>query len=192
VRRLFFLLAIGLLLAAAVPYLRPAVQRMHFLYTLSTEQAPARLPSPVGIPRPAFVDTWGAARSGGRRHEGIDIFVPRGTPVRSTTRGIVTRVGTNRLGGRIVGVLGPALEWHYYAHLDGFGQFREGDLVREGDVLGYVGDSGNARGTPPHLHYGVYRGGPSNPYSRLAPPESIPHGRYPPPSLSRSYRRHSG
>ncbi len=172
-RRLVFILAVGLLIAAAVPYLRPSLQRLHFLYTLSTEPAPVRLPSPVSAARTRFVDTWGAVRSGGRKHEGIDIFAPRGTPVRSTTRGLVTRVGTNRLGGRIVGVLGPALEWHYYAHLEGFGQFREGDLVREGDVLGYVGDSGNAQGTPPHLHYGVYRGGPLNPYPRLAPPERL-------------------
>jgi murein DD-endopeptidase MepM/ murein hydrolase activator NlpD len=62
------------------------------------------------------------------------------------------------------------LESHYYAHLDRFGTFREGDVVEPGDVLGYVGTSGNARGTPSHLHYGIYRGRALNPYSRLAAP----------------------
>ena len=85
----------------------------------------------------------------------------------TTTRGVVTRVGTNRLGGQIVGVLGPGLEWHYYAHLERFGTFREGDIVQPGDVVGYVGNTGNARGTPPHLHYGIYRNGAKNPYPRL-------------------------
>ena len=73
----------------------------------------------------------------------------------------------NRLGGQIVGVLGPGLEWHYYAHLDRFGTLREGDIVQAGDVLGYVGNTGNARGTPSHLHYGIYRDGAQNPYRRL-------------------------
>ena len=86
----------------------------------------------------------------------------------STTRGIVTRVGTNALGGRIVGVLGPGLEWHYYAHLDRYGSFREGDIVRAGDVLGYVGNTGNARGGPAHLHYGIYKGGAEDPFPRLS------------------------
>jgi murein DD-endopeptidase MepM/ murein hydrolase activator NlpD len=143
---------------------------MRFVYTLATDAAPARLRNPVAAPRLSrLADSWGAARSGGRRHHGIDIFAPRGTPVVSATRGIVTRVGVNQLGGQIVGVLGPGLEWHYYAHLDRFGTFRAGDVVQAGDVLGYVGDTGNARGTPPHLHYGIYRGGPTNPYPRLAP-----------------------
>lgn len=163
------------LLAAALPWLRPAAERAWFVSQLAAEDVPARLPNPVQIPdaRPV-ADTWGAPRAGGRRHEGIDIFAPKGTPVRSTTRGIVTRVGSNRLGGRVVGVLGPGLEWHYYAHLDRFADVSQGDLIDAGEVLGYVGNSGNARGTPPHLHYGTYRSGPRNPYPRLAPPLAQP------------------
>jgi peptidoglycan LD-endopeptidase LytH len=154
--------------AASITLLRPVASRAWFVYTLATEAAPAYLSSPVDAARPRHLaNSWGAARPGGRRHEGIDIFAPRGTPVVSTTRGIVTRVGMNRLGGRIVGVLGPGLEWHYYAHLDRFGTFREGDIVQAGDVLGYVGNTGNARGTPSHLHYGIYRNGAQNPYRRL-------------------------
>ena len=165
-RRLIVLVVCVAALFLSLRLLRPAIRRLQFFYALSTEAAPQQLPSPVAH-RVRFVDTWGATRAGGRRHEGIDIFAPRGTPVVSTTRGFVTRVGTNRLGGRIVGVLGPGLEWHYYAHLDRFGPIREADIVQPGDVLGYVGDTGNARGTPPHLHYGVYRGRAINPYPRL-------------------------
>lgn len=155
-------------IVAAIPLLRPVASRAWFVYTLATESAPAHLRNPVDAARPArLADSWGAVRTGGRRHEGIDIFAPKGTPVVSTTRGIITRVGTNRLGGQIVGVLGPGLEWHYYAHLDRFGTFREGDIVHAGDVLGFVGNTGNARGTPAHLHYGIYREGAKNPYPRL-------------------------
>jgi len=155
---------------ASVPVLRPAAERAWFVYTLGRDEALPHLPNPVDAARARRVaDTWGAARSNGRRHEGIDIFAPKGTAVVSTTRGIVTRVGTNRLGGQVVFVLGPGFERHYYAHLDRFGTFREGDVVQAGDVLGYVGNTGNARGTPPHLHYGIYRGGARNPHPRLAP-----------------------
>lgn len=163
-----FLLALAVLTAAAFA-LRPIVDRVWFLYRLSTEPPPPHLPSPIADLRARrFVNSWGASRSGGRRHEGIDIFAPKDTPVRSTTRGIVTRVGTNTLGGQIVMVLGPGLEWHYYAHLDRYGAFHVGDVVQPGDVIGYVGNTGNARGTPYHLHYGIYRnGGAENPYPRL-------------------------
>lgn len=132
--------------------------------------APARLPVPVkGVRRAQLVNSWGYPRSGGRSHRGIDIFARRGTPVVSTTRGIVVTVGHNRLGGRIVRVFGPGGQWHYYAHLEKFSGVRVGDVITAGTVIGYVGDSGNARGTPPHLHYGIYRfqGGAINPYPPL-------------------------
>jgi murein DD-endopeptidase MepM/ murein hydrolase activator NlpD len=168
VKRIALLALAAGAIAASIPVVRPAAERAWFIYTLATEGVPAHLPNPVdaAIAR-RLANSWGAARAGGRRHEGIDIFAPKGTPVVSTTRGIVTRVGMNRLGGRIVGVLGPGLEWHYYAHLDRFGTFGEGDIVQAGDVLGYVGNTGNARSTPSHLHYGVYRDGAKNPYPRL-------------------------
>ena len=169
-KRIALLGLVSATVAACIPILRPVAERAWFVFALATDAAPAYLPNPVdtaSLPRPA--NSWGTARPGGRRHEGIDIFAPKGTPVVSTTRGIIMRVGMNRLGGQIVGVLGPGLEWHYYAHLDRFGTFREGDLVQAGDVLGYVGNTGNARGTPSHLHYGIYRDGPQNPYPRLTP-----------------------
>ena len=144
----------GLLLAAL---LFPPIRHPLLVLRLSTADPPASLRVPVdGVRVRQIADTWGAPRSGGRHHQGVDIFAPRGTPVRSTTRGLVVRVGTLSLGGQIVAVLGPGLHVHYYAHLDRFGTFEAGDVVRQGDILGYVGDTGNAKGTPFHLHYGVY------------------------------------
>lgn len=160
-----------LLAAAGLAVMRPQIDRAVFLFRLAVDEGPARLPSPlVQRTRPRLVNSWGASRDGGRRrHQGIDIFAPRSTPVVSTTRGLVTRVGTNRLGGQVVWVLGPGLESHYYAHLDRFAAIHPGDIVQAGDVLGYVGRTGNARSAPYHLHYAIYkRGAAENPYTRLA------------------------
>jgi murein DD-endopeptidase MepM/ murein hydrolase activator NlpD len=168
-KRTIIWIVLAIAIAAGAPYVRPLLQRGWLLYELTTEDPPAHLPSPIKDARARqFVNSWGGPRSGGRRHQGIDIFAPRGTAVLSTTRGFVTTVGTNTLGGNVVWVLGPGLEWHYYAHLDRFAGFRAGDVVKTGDILGYVGNTGNARGTPSHLHYGIYgRGGAENPYPRL-------------------------
>ena len=168
-RRLLWIFILACLVLAAATVFRPAVDRLVFFYHLAMDDPPAHLPVPVaGVEARALVDTWGAPRAPGRRHQGINIFAARGTAVRSTTRGIVTRVGTNALGGQVVWILGPGLEAHYYAHLDRFSEIREGDVVQAGDVVGYVGRSGNARTTPYHLHYGIYRRGRAeNPYPRL-------------------------
>ncbi|MGM8899385.1 MULTISPECIES: M23 family metallopeptidase [unclassified Psychrobacter] len=124
------------------------------------------LPSP--LPDQHLTDTWGAARSQGRTHEGIDIFAPRGTPVQSTTQGIVSKVGENTLGGRVVVIVGPGGAGHYYAHLEDYADITPNDWVDAGDIIGYVGDSGNAKGTPPHVHYGIYISGSAvNPYPLL-------------------------
>lgn len=151
---------------------RPLAERAWFLYNLSMEEPPTALPAPLASRRPIkFVDSWGNARSGGRSHEGIDIFVAENTPVLSTTNGMVMRVGTNNLGGNVIWILGPGLERHYYAHLDRYGDFKAGDRVAAGDVIGYAGNTGNARGGPVHLHYGIYRNGAAqNPFPRFAAP----------------------
>ncbi|MGM8938073.1 M23 family metallopeptidase [Psychrobacter glaciei] len=124
------------------------------------------LPSP--LPDQRLTDTWGAARSQGRSHEGIDIFAARGTPVQATTQGIVSKVGENTLGGRVVVVVGPGGAGHYYAHLEDYADIVPNDWVNAGDTIGYVGDSGNAKGTPTHVHYGIYINGSAvNPYPLL-------------------------
>jgi hypothetical protein len=99
-------------------------------------------------------------RDGGRRdHHGVDIFAPRGTPVVAAAPGVVTSVGTNRLGGLVVWVWDPRRhQSHYYAHLSSQ-SVRTGEPVAAGDVVGQVGNTGNARTTAPHLHFGIYEVG---------------------------------
>lgn len=129
------------------------------------------LPSP--LPERHLTDTWGGARSQGRTHEGIDIFAPRGTPIQATTQGIVSKVGENNLGGRVVVIIGPGGAAHYYAHLEDYADISPNDWVNSGDIIGYVGDSGNAKGTPTHVHYGIYINGSAvNPYPLLQKPDS--------------------
>ena len=101
---------------------------------------------------------FGAPRDGGRRrHEGVDIFADRGTPVVAAISGRVTRVGESKLGGNTLWMRGEGLSF-YYAHLDTVSA-RTGQKVSPGDVLGTVGNTGNARTTPPHLHFGIYQRG---------------------------------
>lgn len=107
---------------------------------------------------------FGDSRDGGARsHHGIDIFAPRGTPVVAANSGVVTRVGEWGLGGNVVWISDDDGYRLYYAHLDRW-SVSEGARVRTGDTLGFVGNTGNARTTPPHLHFGVYRNGPTNPF----------------------------
>ncbi|HEV2845644.1 MAG TPA: M23 family metallopeptidase, partial [Thermoanaerobaculia bacterium] len=95
--RLIWLLLLLLLLIWAYPYLKNAVRVVRLL----REPPPANLPVPVqGIHADELANTWGASRSEGRSHEGIDIFARRGTPVISATQGVVVRKGLNRLGGK--------------------------------------------------------------------------------------------
>ena len=138
---------------------------------LAWQPRPSHLPVPVrGVAARGLADTWGAARSGGRHHQGIDIFARTGTPITSPVPGLVIGVGENSLGGQVVRVLGPGRQLHYFAHLSRFGSVKPGMRISAGTVLGYVGSTGNARGTPPHLHYGIYNlpGGATNPYPVLA------------------------
>ena len=102
-------------------------------------------------------NTWHAPRGTDRLHEGQDIFAPKGTPVYSATSGFVYNVGENNLGGQTVSVIGDGGRVYYYAHLDSYAPgIAVGDLVTRQTLLGYVGTTGNAQGTPPHLHFGVY------------------------------------
>jgi len=172
--RLIVVVAIAALLAwLGWPWLKNAM----YLTELLAEQPPHALPLPVrGVAPRAVRDTFGAPRPGERTHQGVDIFAPRGTAVISTTRGIVARIGENSLGGTVVWVLGPGGDRHYYAHLDSVADIQTGQRVVLGDVLGAVGTTGNARGTAPHLHYGVYRraNGAINPFALLTDKPSAP------------------
>lgn len=87
-------------------------------------------------------------------HRGIAIFAPEGTPVASATAGVVVACGRRGRGGNVVLVAGPRWRLHYYAHLLDI-RIHRGDRVAAGTVIGSVGTSGNAAGTPPHLHYAI-------------------------------------
>jgi murein DD-endopeptidase MepM/ murein hydrolase activator NlpD/SH3-like domain-containing protein len=136
-----------------------------FTLTISTEPS---LAFPVsGRDARAVKSYFGAERdAGARQHHGIDIFAPRGTPVLAAARGVVRSISPNNLGGNVVWLSdterGQTL---YYAHLDRH-NVTAGQEVEIGDTLGFVGNTGNARTTPPHLHFGVYRRGqgPIDPY----------------------------
>lgn len=101
-------------------------------------------------PRSYWYEPWGASGV----HKGIDIFARKGTPILAATGGIVVFRGEIAMGGKVLAVLGPKWRLHYYAHLDS-ATARQGSLVWRGEVIGAVGDSGNAVGKPPHLHYAV-------------------------------------
>lgn len=119
--------------------------------------SPIRYGFPVDTERENAVQSlFGVGRDGGaRRHEGIDIFAPRGTPVIAAEAGLVTRVGDTPRGGKNVWVRGDQRSF-YYAHLDSI-IASPGDRVNRGDILGTVGNTGNAITTSPHLHFGIYK-----------------------------------
>lgn len=153
------LVATIVLLATAVwTWRQPFMEWPRTLWELSRMPPPNALPVPVqGVAAGDIAATFGAPRSGDRTHDGIDIFAARGTPVLSATRGVVLSVREGGIGGRQVWVIGPSRERHYYAHLDDWSPgLQRGDVLRVGDTIGTVGNTGNARGTPTHLHYGTY------------------------------------
>ena len=124
-------------------------------------QAEAAFAFPVqGVPSRAVGGVFGDPRDGGRRsHEGIDIFAKRGTAAVAAADGWITGAATNRLGGNVVWLWSPSRRVAlYYAHLDRQAVTR-GQRVEAGEVVGYVGTTGNARGTSPHLHFGIYASG---------------------------------
>ncbi|HEX5708761.1 MAG TPA: M23 family metallopeptidase [Pyrinomonadaceae bacterium] len=158
---IIFVLTLKVLDSADVPGARPVVGRATLPFNVArlyAREPDTELSMPVEGARVGGVsDTWHAERPDGRRHEGQDIFARRGTPVRSATEGYVVRVGESPLGGKTVFVMGAGGRAYYYAHLDRHAEdLAAGAYVTTETVLGYVGTTGNATGTPPHLHFGVY------------------------------------
>jgi len=108
-----------------------------------------------------LTDTFGAPRPGGRQHEGVDIFAPEGTPIHAVTGGTVVQGFKNALGGNVVRIQGDDGRFYFYAHLtDGSSSHLEvGERVNAGQVIGGVGDTGDAKGTPTHLHLQIRENG---------------------------------
>ena len=145
----------------------------------STAQA-TRLLLPVqGIRVSQLTDTFTQARSGGRVHDAIDIMSPAGTPVLAAADGTVAKLFDSKLGGTTLYEFdaGGTLAY-YYAHLQAYAPgMMEGKALKQGDVIGYVGSSGNASPDAPHLHFAIFVLGPErhwwqgtaiNPYPLLA------------------------
>jgi peptidoglycan LD-endopeptidase LytH len=114
---------------------------------------------PVAGVRPSeLIDTYGAPRSGGRAHKGVDIFSPEGTAVLAAATGVIVGRDSSTLGG--ISIYKRDLDQrtvYFYGHLQRFrAGLKEGDLVRQGDVIGYVGQTGNVPPGSPHLHFSVY------------------------------------
>jgi len=98
-------------------------------------------------------------RRGNRPHEAVDILAPRNTPVHAVTDGTIAKLFVSKLGGNTIYQIDPAGQFeYYYAHLERYADgLRDGETVSKGDIIGYVGTSGNAPPNTPHLHFGVFR-----------------------------------
>ena len=108
------------------------------------------------------MDSWKGGfeeRRGSRPHEAVDILAPRNTPVHAVTDGTVAKLFVSKLGGNTIYQIDPSgqLEY-YYAHLERYADgLRDGQTVSKGDIIGYVGTTGNAPPNTPHLHFGVFQ-----------------------------------
>jgi peptidoglycan LD-endopeptidase LytH len=145
------------------------------------QQARAQAPAPRAAPAPAssggiacilakpysYVDSWGAARSGGRSHQGTDVMAPYGAQVYAYTAGVVSRESTSANGGLQLYLQGGNGVEYFYAHLSRYA-VPAGTRVRAGQLVAYNGNSGNAPANAPHVHFEVHPGGPGsapvNPY----------------------------
>ena len=137
----------------------PVVLQTDRAPSMRDADAPRAMIVPVaGVDRGAMRDMFNEVR-GSRRHEAIDILAPRGTPVVATDDGIVKKLFTSKPGGLTVYQFDPDQRFcYYYAHLDGYAPgLHEGQVVKRGEVLGYVGTTGNAPKDAPHLHFALIR-----------------------------------
>jgi murein DD-endopeptidase MepM/ murein hydrolase activator NlpD len=138
--------------SARADLMKSAQAEKHFERDLERLIVPVR-----GLSAADISDTWGAARGEGRQHEGVDIMAPHGAPVLAAADGEIVRFWNSERGGVTVYQADESGQLvYYYAHLSAYADnLKEGDRVRQGDVIGYVGATGNA--TTPHLHFEIQR-----------------------------------
>ena len=184
-----FPLALLLLVTASTQWLAPVAQRAPELPASPPQTEVQSPPTPLdllaarqllvpvqGVARSALKDTFDAQRGKGRRHRAIDIMAPHGTPVVAADDGRIEKIASNRAGGLTLYQVDASGQFvYYYAHLSGYAEgLREGQALKRGDLIGYVGSTGNA--TTPHLHLQVmllakgkrwWGGEPVNPYAAL-------------------------
>jgi len=144
----------------------------------TTSTAPPATPAPAPTPPSSgggvcpvagavsFSDSWGAPRSGGRTHKGVDMIAARGVPIVAIFSGTIHRLSNSALGGKSIYFRSDAGDLYYYAHLDAFADIGPGQHVSAGHVIGYNGSTGNAPDYLPHLHFEYHPGGGGavNPY----------------------------
>jgi peptidoglycan LD-endopeptidase LytH len=140
---------------------------------------PRRLTIPVpGVSAGDIQDTFDQTRGTERRHEATDIVAPRGTPVNAVDDGTIQKLFLSKPGGITIYQFDPTEQYcYYYAHLERYADgIHEGMQVKRGDVIGYVGTTGNAPADAPHLHFAIFKLGPEkrwwqgtpiNPYPML-------------------------
>jgi murein DD-endopeptidase MepM/ murein hydrolase activator NlpD len=164
-------------LGADVRALRALLDRLARDEARATRARPSRSSAPARAarlngryaclvgPNHAYRDTWGAPRSGGRRHKGTDVFAPMGSPSYAVTDGVITRMSWSSNGGKQVYLRGNDGNEYFYAHMSSY-VAHQGQRVSAGELIARVGDTGNAAGGAPHVHFEVHPGGgtPVNPY----------------------------
>jgi murein DD-endopeptidase MepM/ murein hydrolase activator NlpD len=130
----------------------------------------------LGVARASLQSNFEEMRGGTHRHEALDILAPRGTPVVAADDGIVAKLFTSVPGGLTVYQFDPTRTYcYYYAHLDGYADsLREGQPLRKGDAIGYVGTTGNAPRNTPHLHFAITKLGPEKRWWEGAPIDPYP------------------
>lgn len=144
-------------------------------YTVTIENVPTLAFPVAGKDKRAIQSVFGDPRDGGRReHHGVDIFASRHTPILAPTKAEVRFVGVRGLGGKVVWLFDRERGTNlYFAHLQEQ-KVERYQMVNPGDTIGTVGNTGNARYTPPHLHFGIYRNGPIDPYAFIVPDYTRP------------------
>lgn len=132
----------------------------------------SKLVPPIDGLKPADIhDTYDEIRGAGRRHEAVDMMAPRGTPVRAATSGKIAKLFVSKPGGLTIYQFDRTEKYcFYYAHLAAYAaDLAEGREVQAGDLIGYVGSSGNAQEDSPHLHFAVFELGPDKKWWEGAP-----------------------
>lgn len=129
-----------------------------------------------GVSAAALHDSFADSRDGTRAHEAIDIMAPRGTPVHATEDGVIQKLFTSKAGGLTIYQFDPTATFaYYYAHLDAYAPgVHEGQAVSRGDVIGYVGSTGNASPDAPHLHFAIFRLTPEHQWWKGDPIDPYP------------------
>ena len=143
----------------------------------ATATGGTKLMIPVeGIKAEQLTDTFGQARGTERKHEAMDILAPKGTKVFAVADGKIVKLFNSKPGGLTVYQFDPSEKYsYYYAHLDRYAEgLKEGQQVRQGDLLGYVGTTGNADTREPHLHFAVFELTPQKEWWKGTPVDPMP------------------